>query len=70
MTTDVLDQLLPHWALHFAAFFMGACFVATLLIRVIPTPPEIDWKPWAVIYKTVERFSLVRKDWKVGGPVS
>lgn len=62
MTPDMLDKLLPHWVMDFASIFMGLCFVATLLIKVLPTPQEITWKPYQVLFNTVQRFSLVRRN--------
>jgi hypothetical protein len=34
------------------------CLAASLLMRILPTPEEIDWKPYAVFYGIVRRASL------------
>jgi hypothetical protein len=34
------------------------CLAASLLMRILPTPDEIGWKPYAVLYGIVRRASL------------
>ena len=54
-----------HW---FSTGFLTASLVASKLIQVIPTPSEISWKPYVVIYNTVQRLSVAaRKQWSGNG---
>ena len=39
-------------------YFGLICLVASLLMRVLPVPGEISWKPYAILYGIVRRASL------------
>jgi hypothetical protein len=39
-------------------YFGLICLVASLLMRILPAPSEISWKPYAVLYAIVRRASL------------
>jgi hypothetical protein len=39
-------------------YFGLICLVASLLMRILPAPCEIRWKPYAVLYGIVRRASL------------
>lgn len=39
-------------------YFGLVCFCASLLIRVLPAPQEISWKPYAIFYEVVHKASL------------
>jgi len=34
------------------------CLAASVLMRILPPPEEIGWKPYAVLYGIVRRASL------------
>ena len=52
---------------EFLHYFGVTCLVASLLIRVLPAPEEIDWKPYAVFYGIVHRASLNLPNLQNGG---
>jgi hypothetical protein len=39
-------------------YFALVCLVSSLLMRVLPSPSEIRWGPYAVFYAIVRRASL------------
>jgi hypothetical protein len=47
-----------HFAVEIIHAFGTVCLVASLLIRVLPTPEEIPARWYAVIYGVVRRCSL------------
>lgn len=57
MTTDLLVEV-THW-------FGTICLIASLAIRVLPTPEEIPARAYRVLYNTIRRFSL-NAAWQVG----
>lgn len=34
------------------------CLVSSLLIRILPSPPEINWRPYSILYGIIRRASL------------
>ena len=68
---DIIDKVVPHWALDFGIAFTGACFVATLLARVMPPPPMFPWEKgrpyYAFVFFIVDSLNLSRKNWKTNG---
>ena len=49
-------------------YFGLVCLVASLLIRVLPGPEEIAWKPYSILYGIVRRASLNLPGNTPGGP--
>jgi hypothetical protein len=39
-------------------YFGIACLIASLLMRILPTPEEINWKPYSIIHGMIHRASL------------
>lgn len=39
-------------------YFGLVCLVASLLLRILPAPEEIAWKPYTVLHGVVVRASL------------
>jgi len=39
-------------------YFGLICLVASLLLRILPAPEEINWQPYAVFHGMVRRASL------------
>jgi hypothetical protein len=39
-------------------YFGLICLIASLLLRILPSPEEINWKPYTVFHGIVRRASL------------
>jgi hypothetical protein len=44
------------------------CLAASLLMRILPTPEEVGWKPYVIFYGIVRRASLNRPVPSGAGP--
>ena len=68
---DLIDKVVPHWALDFGVAFTGACFVATLIARIMPPPsmfPVEKLRPYyAFMFFIVDSLNLSRKNWSKKG---
>lgn len=66
--SDLIDQVVPHWVRDFSTFAFSLQVVATIVIGWLPTPLEIEWRPYVLLYKTVQRISYYRPNWTKGAP--
>ena len=57
MNPDILDQVLPHWVMDVTSVLVAIQILATIIIRYLWPPPEINWKPYTLFYKLVERLA-------------
>jgi len=39
-------------------YFGLVCLVASLMIRVLPDPQEVNWRPYSILHGIVRRASL------------
>lgn len=56
------------WALEFVHWFstsyLLASIVASYLVRTIPPPNEVSWRPYVIFFNTLQRLSLgARRSW-------
>ena len=65
MNPDIFG-IIPPWAAQAAIIYAGCSLVATLLVQFIPTPQEIQWKPYVILFNTLQRLSIHRRPWSNG----
>lgn len=58
MYADQLVLEVIHWT--GTAYLLGS-IVASTLVRFVPPPEEIRWRPYAVFYNTLQRLSAGRR---------
>ena len=57
---------MPAWIDQIAVLYMGASIIASILVSFIPTPQEIEWRPYVITYYCLQRLSVVRRPWANG----